>query len=772
MKKFFSILLILTFFINISTNVLAKENLSKLADNDMELQRTIEYGLLTDTLLSHLEEPITFQEMCTMLKDEIERYFGKEKANEFSDAAGPGMTMDEPMTRDAGMLALFYAADIMGYCANYGEGFSLNEEIGEKVWNELQPNYHGAFPNFEQPIASPIDCIKPDEGWGNHAVAAYFYMLTVRSMLTGNLLLDYDDHAQSFHLGQPLTCKDAVKSVLRLMETNPPSVWEVPPINNPSGTGHSAESLPEELDLNLQENLQERIGKILNTESEITKSEEFVPGKTYTGTAYYISPNGSDENDGLSPETPWQTLDKVIEQSNPYSQNGCLEYGDAVFFERGGTWRLTDDPDPELYLGISVPGITYSAYGEGPKPVVTASPESGTGPEKWELYYSDSSGKKIWKYYKDLMDIGAIYFNNGEISTKRIYEIWSGNGYVSAKATDDPSDTSGLAGTLIEKQPSLISVEDSLTENLTIISRPRSKTPVASQNPLEFHNEIPGPLYLRCDQGNPGELYDSIEFAALNHHGVICVAANDIVLDNLAIKYAGSSFASCTDTNVTGTVIQNCEFAYGAGTVSSYREDSGFGDYISIQFNGLSNFLDVSIENNYIHDINGIAVGYSHSSDTAGKTFPFSFYLNGNAIVNTAGIRLDSTSEYLQQAEKVYLLDNMIFETGFWDTEYYKSEGALQIWPNSYKEFLIKGNVFYGTKGNSDYWGIIHETNGENEIFNSPSMVLENNIYIQDTGKTLITFSQNRQMWAAETVSSQQFREEMGTDTDQVYVKD
>lgn len=61
----------------------------------------------------------------------------------------------------------------------------------------------------------PIDCIKPEEGWGNHAVAAYFYLLTVHS----------------FHLDQPLTCEAAIKAVLRLLETNPPSMWEVPPVD-------------------------------------------------------------------------------------------------------------------------------------------------------------------------------------------------------------------------------------------------------------------------------------------------------------------------------------------------------------------------------------------------------------------------------------------------------------------------------------------------------------------------------------------------------------
>ena len=45
------------------------------------------------------------------------------------------------------------------------------------------------------------------------------------------------------------------------------------------------------------------------------------------GTAYYVSANGNDENDGLSPETSWCTLEKV--------SNTEFVPGDGVFFKRG-----------------------------------------------------------------------------------------------------------------------------------------------------------------------------------------------------------------------------------------------------------------------------------------------------------------------------------------------------------------------------------------------------------------------------------------------------
>ena len=83
--------------------------------------------------------------------------------------------------------------------------------------------------------------------------------------------------------------------------------------------------------------------RILSTKTEIT----------YTGTAYYVSENGNDGNDGLSPESAWRTNARVSEAD--------LSEGDAVLFERGGLFRGQIKTKP---------GVTYSAYGIGNKPKI------------------------------------------------------------------------------------------------------------------------------------------------------------------------------------------------------------------------------------------------------------------------------------------------------------------------------------------------------------------------------------------------------------------
>ena len=107
-------------------------------------------------------------------------------------------------------------------------------------------------------------------------------------------------------------------------------------------TGCGTDSLPEtppaatllsaEEDARLKEELQKDIDAILNTETAIVHSDTYIPGETYTGTAYYVSADGDDNNDGLSPETAWQTVEKVGQES---TEGGILQFGDAVFFRRG-----------------------------------------------------------------------------------------------------------------------------------------------------------------------------------------------------------------------------------------------------------------------------------------------------------------------------------------------------------------------------------------------------------------------------------------------------
>ena len=78
------------------------------------------------------------------------------------------------------------------------------------------------------------------------------------------------------------------------------------------------------------------------------------PVKVHEKTAtYYVSNNGNDSNDGLSPETAWKTIARV-------NQDTYIP-GDKILFERGGEWENTTlQPQGS---GSAEAYITIGAYG-------------------------------------------------------------------------------------------------------------------------------------------------------------------------------------------------------------------------------------------------------------------------------------------------------------------------------------------------------------------------------------------------------------------------
>lgn len=117
----------------------------------------------------------------------------------------------------------------------------------------------------------------------------------------------------------------------------------------------------------------------VGTPPEIGAFEYFGQDTSINGTAYYVSVDGSDNNDGLTAATPWQTIDKVN------ASMGSLSPGDGILFKRGDTF----------YGSINItktgtPGnpITFGAYGSGDKPVITGLTEITSWTNVGEGIYS------------------------------------------------------------------------------------------------------------------------------------------------------------------------------------------------------------------------------------------------------------------------------------------------------------------------------------------------------------------------------------------------
>jgi len=98
----------------------------------------------------------------------------------------------------------------------------------------------------------------------------------------------------------------------------------------------------------------------------------------YANNFYLDATNGLDLNDGLSPSTAWQTIDKV--------NNFQFSPGDSILFKRGETFRGNINSTS----GSESSDIVYGAYGAGVRPKILGSIQKKS-PMDWA-----NEGGNIW----------------------------------------------------------------------------------------------------------------------------------------------------------------------------------------------------------------------------------------------------------------------------------------------------------------------------------------------------------------------------------------
>ena len=432
---------------------------------------------------------------------------------------------------------------------------------------------------------------------------------------------------------------------------------------------------------------------ILESPDEIVESDTFIKGETYTGTAYYVSNNGSDSNSGRSPESAFATL-------APF-EYVSLYPGDAVFFERGSVWRAMEMPWPM----IETEGLTFSAYGEGAKPCFYGSPENGSGADKWELYYSDAEGKKVWKYYQDMTEIGSVVLNGTDI-VRRDLPWWDGSVYQEMDEVHFDIKNEVYDVTLHLPDMWCFPAHD--------YTQPMDWDD--SSSVYEGWNDYgmvyrTAPLYFRCDAGNPGELYEQIEFIA---PVTLCPdAGKEHVFDNLCIMYSQRGISA--QGEMSGLLVQNCEFGWIGGLVYDYLDTGTREEQIKYSVcpslrSGAAlevNTNDVQLRNNYIHHAftSGI-VSRIHEGENGIENM----LLCGNLIERCSKAVVFSNEYDSSQAELIFrnilVEDNIVLESGednftgsvreaSHNSMAFQMEGPLCANEN----FVVRNNVFALSKG-------------------------------------------------------------------------
>ncbi len=492
-------------------------------------------------------------------------------------------------------------------------------------------------------------------------------------------------------------------------------------------TGGAAVITKEE-DQALKARLRAAIDEIQNSETAIVRSDTFIPGETYTGTAYYVSSStGNDMNDGLTPETAWQNLSNTIYKP--------LQPGDAIFFKRGDIFRYGEDGVPGLE--INSPGVTYSAYGEGPKPIITPSWENGTGAEKWELVYSDDTGKKIWKFYRSLPDTAMVVLGGGEVVVRRVYEAWTPEtGYISCENDQFLMQ----ADYSVQLKDRLYTPWETLMEDATFLCRPE----VVCTDGVYGHPDGLGPVYVRYDAGNPGALFDSVEFAQHNMTASVWLSVPNIVLDNLSFRYSGVADIKTAQKEedydaVHDTIVQNCEFGYSGGCVFDYHSYADGGNTVFVHGDGIYSVVcNSTFRHNYFHD--GAAITFECNLNETEIIHGF-YYIQDNVMVDTMGISMDATAEAIQYLDDVQVTGNQIWHTGSFDSGGYRySQGSVSMPPHHFGKCLIRDNVFYCTENGFTNNALLNVYRNRSDDFGTDPDY-GNNVYVQHPGRLFAAFS-------------------------------
>ncbi len=340
---------------------------------------------------------------------------------------------------------------------------------------------------------------------------------------------------------------------------------------------------------------------------------------------YYVSPNGDDSRNGKSPENAWRTLSPV--------NNINFAEGTYVLFERGGIWRGQISAKA---------GVTYSAYGEGVKPALYGGHEDGAKPEKWTLMEGTDN---IWIYADDMIDSGTIIFNHGEMHAYKEIPSYIDGKFVKRNSPEEEFD-------LLEALDVDLDFFHKADSILVDGKYPRS-------------GEARGEIYLRCDAGNPGEVFESIEFVPRRNG--FAVSGDNVTIDNFTIKYIGAHGVGSGTRK--GLTVQNCEFGWIGGGIQSYAANGDtnqratrFGNAIEI-YGGCDGF---DVNHCYIWQVYDAGITHQFKSETFVKQENVSYYSNlVENCVYSIEYFLNVSDNPEQSMYNIKMYDNILRYAGF-----------------------------------------------------------------------------------------------------------
>lgn len=460
------------------------------------------------------------------------------------------------------------------------------------------------------------------------------------------------------------------------------------------------------------QNLEERSAK---RKEEILHAEDH---QKISGTVYYVSCDGSDENDGMSPESSWKTLGKVSEAE--------LAPGDGVLFRRG-----------DLFRGFvrTQPGVTYAAYGTGEKPKFYGWDKSLADPALWELV---DAAHHIWKLKEPILDCGTIVFNDGELHSRKLIPSYIHSRFV---CREDESRVFDMA----QEMTADLDLFCSYTERTTEEPSKGENFPIPKMDAKSL-----GELYLRCDRGNPGAVFHSVE--AVPRRSMIQVGDNaHVTVENLCLKYIGIHAIAAAGT-VVGLHVSHCEIGWVGGTIQTYagtdpNYPQGRRGSVTRFGNGIEVYgscEDYVVTDCYIYQI--YDAGITHQVSTNGWFHKMTGIRYCNNLIEYCVYSIEyfldksdgDTRSYIDDCE---ISGNILRFSGYgWGQQRHNTDTPAHVkgwsYENTARNYSIHDNIF-----DRAAYRMVHLVAKEPES----CPVMYNNTYVQQLGGMIGQYGANRE---------------------------
>ena len=435
------------------------------------------------------------------------------------------------------------------------------------------------------------------------------------------------------------------------------------------------------------------------------------------GTTYYVSNDGDDSNDGKTPDTAWKTLEKV--------RTTAMNPGDGVRFRRG-----------DLFRGflLAQEGITYAAFGEGEKPKLYGWDKSLSDAALWELYDAEHH---IWKMTEKILDCGTLVFNDGEAHSRKLIPSYFDGRFV---CRDCPEVVFDMATEMTRD----LDIVCFYTDRMNTTEYNGESFPVP-----EIDFECFGDLYLRCDGGNPAEVYSSIE--ALPKRNMIRVGkCANVKVDNLCIKYVGAHAIGGGASCLEGLHVTNCEIGWVGGTIQNYlgldpNYPQGGRGTVTRYGNGVEIYggcKDYLVQNCYVYQI--YDAGATHQVSTRGKFRPMTNVRYLNNLIEYCVYSIEyflekqdgDTESYMDDIE---IAGNILRFSGYgWGQQRHNIYTPAHIkgwsYENTASNYRVHDNIF-----DRAAYRMVHLVAKKDES----CPVMSGNTYIQKLGNSLGQYGGN-----------------------------